>query len=83
MMMRVALTNDKTRAYVAAWIDRTAALPERHSIDAWMDQVDTSAGNSVDMNSITIEMRGQFTDSGNPEVLHIPAEMFDIVELPE
>lgn len=81
--MKVALPNEGTRAYVAAWIERTAALPERHSIDAWMDQVDTSAGNSVDVNSISIEMNWQFTDSGNTEILHIPADLFDIVEIAE
>lgn len=79
--MKIAMTNEQTKAHISAWIDRVAALPERHSVDAWLDHVDSITGEYTPIEGVSIEMRGQFTASGNPELLHIPASLFDIVEI--
>jgi len=74
--MKIGVITDRTEKLVAAWIQRTAALPERHSVDAWLNQV-----YPVDGESTLLEMSRQFTDSGNPEILDIPADAFDWFEI--
>ena len=81
--MKIAIPNDSTKSLVQAWINKTARLPERHDIDAWMWSVGQSVRDCLSGESIIIEMSRIFTDSGNPETLIIPASNFDWVEIKE
>ena len=81
--MKIAIPNDSTKALVQAWIDRTARLPERHDIEAWMRSVEQSARDCLSGESVIIEMSRIFTDSGNPETLMIPESNFDWIEIKE
>jgi hypothetical protein len=76
--MKIALANDTTKQVLQAWINKVAALPERHNLEAWLSVAEQSANNrQSERDGIVIEMTGFATVSGNPETLIVQSGAFD------
>lgn len=81
--MKIAICNEKTERVVQDWIDAVAALPERHSVEAWMNSVNEMLINLEPGQDAQIEMRALWTASGRPETLRFEEGDFDWLDLPE
>jgi hypothetical protein len=76
--MKIALANDKTKQFLQDWVNKVAALPERHNVEAWLSAAEQSANNrQSEREDIVIEMRGFATASGKPETLTVELCAFD------
>lgn len=79
--MKIALANDKTKQVLHDWVNKVAALPERHNVEAWLSAAEHSANNrQSEREDIVVEMRGFATASGKPEILTIESCAFDWFE---
>ena len=61
-----------------AWLDATSNKEiGRDGRQSWHQDAEQSANNTAIGDDITLEMRGRYTKSGNPEVLRFAPEHFE------
>lgn len=70
-----SLTDDG-RVAVAEFVRDNAAHPERHNLGEWYSTAEWAAAETPVGETVTVEMRGQFTPDGRPGVLHLSPDAF-------
>lgn len=71
------IINAAGRAAVAQFVNREAAEPERHSLDAWYSEAEQAANDASEGAGYSIEMSQFKTASRTPRVLWLEDEYFD------
>jgi hypothetical protein len=79
-MILFPLTTKRTESVLQAWIESSAALPERHSLVAWLAQAEQSASNAG-QGDIVLEMPRISTTTGQPSTINLARDLFDWVEI--